>query len=241
MNNKESIMGSGYQDDFLWFSYFGITKSDAISDENAALQKCIGQAYLDLSRRLAYKYSVSDLDNMKSKASKDIDGQKEKAKSFIKSKETFIEACENYLFDKINDLLEKESKNYDDWHKETCDNFFCNIDQQELFDKDKRGVLPNIGIAQKWINMTIKYMLVMGLWDKKLNNYKKKLHVPLDSYIYHTMDKYGMQKPDNEWSKLDKYDEYFNAQKSIREKCECPIEWEGQAWIEQAKKWKGEH
>lgn len=39
------------------------------------------------------------------------------------------------------------------------------------------------GIAQKWINMTLKYMLIMELWDDMLIPLKPFLHASIDNNI----------------------------------------------------------
>ena len=102
--------------------------------------------------------------------------------------------------------------------------------------------------------MTLKYMLVTGEWDDKLEHYKSFLHVPLDSYIiaaakqnekekiYDGMAIYGLGVEDRigTWSKITDYEKYLEYQKAIRKKVKSPIDWEGQAWIAQAKREKGE-
>ena len=39
------------------------------------------------------------------------------------------------------------------------------------------------GQAQKWLNMTLKYMYLLGFWDDDLKRFSKVLHVPIDNYI----------------------------------------------------------
>lgn len=47
--------------DFLLYSYFGCESEDLARE---GIQKCAYRAYLDLNRRIAFKYSSSELDKM---------------------------------------------------------------------------------------------------------------------------------------------------------------------------------
>ena len=108
------------------------------------------------------------------------------------------------------------------------------------------------GQAQKILNMTLKYMLLIG--DEKINKIKAKLHVPVDSYIMEAASDYGisiLNKSRKEskfnsnslpWSKWD-YGIYDSFQKSIIDKIKgteyhTRIDWELEAWIKIAKKRK---
>ena len=53
-NNKKLL-------DFLLYSYFGCESEDLARE---GIQKCAYRAYLDLNRRIAFKYSSSELDKM---------------------------------------------------------------------------------------------------------------------------------------------------------------------------------
>ncbi len=87
--------------DFLLYSYFGIKESDL----NDQIKKdipynipyiCAKRAYLDLARTVKYRYSSSELKEMKSKKSSEED--KDKANNFIESKNNLIKnICKNIL------------------------------------------------------------------------------------------------------------------------------------------------
>lgn len=106
------------------------------------------------------------------------------------------------------------------------------------------------GQFQKWINMTFKYMDVIGMIKE---DDEKILDIPLDSYIMRAMSQKGIEFPRNvggkgnytdasvKWSRLTK-EEYDEIVKDYR-KPDCdisksPIEWEHEEWIVMAEKEK---
>lgn len=107
-----------------------------------------------------------------------------------------------------------------------------------------------VGQAQKWVNMTLKYLWLLDALPKNIG--EKDLHVPIDSYIieiaYDNKNKFdnalGLEeKPNKSWSKLYKYEKYFKIQEAIREAIKTnttnetiPIKWKLLAWIEVAEK-----
>lgn len=71
------------------------------------------------------------------------------------------------------------------------------------------------GQAQKWINMTLKYWLLLG--ENKIENINKNarfFHIPIDSFVQKKM---FCQKNPSPWSKINSYDEYFKYQISYRQ------------------------
>ena len=176
--------------DFLWYSYFGITKTDAENYKDKALEACIDRAYQDLPRTLSYKYSIEYLKNNPDNYSEEE--FKALKDNFEALKENYKECISKKIFYSIKDLL-NEDKSFAAWH-ETTSNLIVSISKGEkeneqeyrygesLFKKENNEVEFYYGQAQKWLNMTLKYMLVMGLWG--IEKYKDSLHVPIDNYIY---------------------------------------------------------
>lgn len=244
---------------FLLFSYFGITLDyeDKNIDKDNILSCAVKKAYEDATQRGAYN---TQLDNDEQKAA----SQKAKQKAT---------AC---LKDGINKIPEKEilikgQERFDKWHEELCDKI-----------KEKFGdSLPfTYGNAQKWVNMTLKYLYLIDCicsevcpdidWFHSVQNISAYLHVPVDSYIIEKV--WEMEMEDNKtgcdksclpiksgktckngsrgkynsdkveaWSTWDKKT-YENFQDKLRDKDEIddnPIDWEGPAWIEIAKKRSG--
>lgn len=239
--------------DFLLYSYFGIKESDLKPQSKKVPYICAKRAYLDLARTVKYRYSSSELKEMKSKKSSEED--KDKATNFIDSKNELIKnICENILFPietKEGEISFKNS-DFDDWHKAKCReiiNFMNNS-----IDKSNTEILKEsftIGQAQKWVNMTLKYLWLLNALPTGVK--PEYLHVPIDSYIieiaYDNKNKFenalGLleEKPEDSWSKLPKYETYFEIQEAIRKAIKTnttnetiPIKWESLAWIEVAEK-----
>lgn len=99
---------------------------------------------------------------------------------------------------------------FDIWHKESCDKLtteFNKIINYELF----------YGQAQKWINMTLKYLFAIG--DEKINgidrNYKY-FHIPLDNIIQDKLVEHKIDRIPIKWSRIDNYRTYMDYQNKVR-------------------------
>lgn len=241
--------------DFLLYSYFGIKESDLNDQSKKDIPYiCAKRAYLDLARTVKYSYSSSELEEMKSKKSSEED--KDKANNFIESKNNLIKnICKNILspIETKEGEISFKNSNFDDWHKAKCReiiNFMNNS-----IDKSNTKILKKenftIGQAQKWVNMTLKYLWLLNALPTGVK--PEYLHVPIDSYIieiaYDNKNKFenalGLleEKPKKSWSELSKYKKYFEIQEAIREAIKTnttnetiPIKWESLAWIEVAEK-----
>lgn len=241
--------------DFLLYSYFGIKESDLNDQSKKDIPYiCAKRAYLDLARTVKYSYSSSELEEMKSKKSSEED--KDKANNFIESKNNLIKnICKNILspIETKEGEISFKNSNFDDWHKAKCReiiNFMNNS-----IDKSNTKILKKenftIGQAQKWVNMTLKYLWLLNALPTGVK--PEYLHVPIDSYIieiaYDNKNKFEnalgllVEKPKKSWSELSKYKKYFEIQEAIREAIKTnttnetiPIKWESLAWIEVAEK-----
>ena len=171
-------------DDFLWYSYFGITReeirADNEEDKEKAQNACIQRAYLDLCRTLKYSRSVDGLKE------KEKNGEKEYAKQYRDSKKAFLEKEKNCIRLKIKALF-KNGKDFDGWHKCTCGKLIDIAKDSSTKNNELLfGEGFSYGQAQKWLNMTLKYMWLMGFWnnDEEMNEkIIDALHVPVDDYI----------------------------------------------------------
>lgn len=209
--------------DFLLFSYFGFDSADG---KEIMKSKSTHRAYLDLARTVKYRYSASELDEMK---------DKKKAQGFKDKKDAQVDSICKEVFARLSDDIQ----NFDSWHSDVCDKICKMMTESGLL---KKGFTFTYGQAQKWLNMTLKYLWLLDLLPDKIK--EGSLHVPIDGYILEKLKKLGIDKitgsgetykyNNKEWSKIGKED-YQSLQAAIRNSKETPIRWEGKAWIEIAK------
>ena len=126
--------------------------------------------------------------------------------------------CVEVLQDEIKTLLNhsKPSQEYfDKWHKFACDRLKC-------FSED----ILTYGQAQKWINMTLKYI---SIFEHKITEATYEYyHVPIDKYILKATN----YKFDTAWSKINSYEKYMRFQKWFREKYNgIPLDEEFKLWL----------
>ena len=208
-------------------------KYAAKSYNHYCIFKCAQRAYLDLSRTLERKDKESDnkafSENVSSMIANAIYDEGEKP--YTKNKE---KAFELYNYENLGKEVEK--------HLEEVG---CSRSTEPKEDKWKKCF--HYGHFQKWINMTYKYMDVIGMLD---SDEEENLDIPLDSYIMKAMsaDK-GIEFPNNKrekgkyseassvkWSRLTQA-EYEAIVSAYREE-NLSIEWEHDAWITMAEKEK---
>lgn len=113
-------------------------------------------------------------------------------------------------------ILLKKFENWDEfnkWHKSLC---------EKLKSVNTNYTGFTIGQAQKWVNMTLKYLYVMG--EKKVKgisiNYEY-FHIPIDNIIQKEILKDLNRSPKNKffkdaWSRISDYDKYLAFQSEIR-------------------------
>ena len=236
--------------DFLLYSYFGFDGGlQEIKDNRNEISKyCAKRAYLDLARTVKFKYSTSKLDKMKTKKSTRND--KEEAGAFTKAKEDLINGiCESMIC--AIDGKECNNNDFNEWHKNKCKSIKNEMNKATCKTNNSTiNIINNktftIGQAQKWLNMTLKYLWLLNILPNGLD--ENHLHIPVDSYIieavsdkkhnYHYGLKLEISTPKSSWSSWNDYDEYLEFQKQVKKAITekyTPLEWESLAWIEVAK------
>lgn len=118
---------------------------------------------------------------------------------------------------------------FDDWHMKLCD---------EIIDKyEKNGITFTYGQAQKWINMTLKYLYVIE--PAHVETLFKYCHVPLDNYVFDISERlFGIERPKIPWSRwCDYHNQYMAYQMQLRTsiKKEEPLRWEFRVWLQEAR------
>lgn len=166
------------------------------------------RAYLDMNRTLRFN-------GMNNETRKELRNQVSTLlkQEIIKLKKTSIQRQDDF----------------DKWHKSVC------VKIQKVY--KNVGIDFTIGQSQKWINMTFKYLYMLG--DQELTDVFHFLHIPLDNYVFKIVhQEYGFKIPSIAWSKWNDYDnQYLQYQKDLRYKIEGkdPLRWEFEYWLKSAR------
>lgn len=203
------------------------------SYDHYRILKCAQRAYLDLNRTLNRRdnnqANTVFSDAISGEIAKIINGEYEKSLNVCKSKVfDLYEKPDNELWVKVKECLAETPRKSESGEDEV----------QRCF---------HYGQFQKWVNMTFKYMNVIGLIKEKD---EELLDIPLDSYIMKAMSqnekiefpKYtgGKGKYSDEksvkWSRLTK-DEYKDIVDAYKKRG-LSIDWEHREWIIMAEKEK---
>jgi hypothetical protein len=151
------------------------------------LERCISRAYLDFNRTLV---GIGNLPGAKAKAA-------------------------SHLHDSLLDLSSREAaiasqSDFDNWHKQICKRL------KEIFESEGYSSF-SVGHAQKLVNMSLKYIFVLGatripgfIWLYKY------CHVPIDRIILQRVAKSVPSKFGVAWSKLNDYSNYLDFQTRFR-------------------------
>lgn len=163
---------------------------------------CSRRAYLDFNRTL----------NLKKKS------QAERQELFEKGTEILRKSIKSMMATEISSQAE-----YDNWHFAVC------TELRNLY--IRAGVIFTYGQSQKWLNMMMKYLYVLGTYSFK--EIFLFLHPPLDNIILKAAQSmFGIPRFQKPWSKVDDYQEYLDYQKKLRAQVSDypPLRWEFRAW-----------
>jgi hypothetical protein len=122
--------------------------------------------------------------------------------------------AENALTDALTTLKARLDKpmaqsDFDDWHRKTCDGLVAVYGDTFAF---------HAGQAQKWVNMTLKYIFTVG--EEHIPGFGPAYtlcHAPIDKIVLGELTRYGFDLPSKPWSQFD-YDEYFKCQEWMRDR-----------------------
>ena len=211
---KENKNNSSIAIDFLMYSYFGIT---SVCEREEMIFACIKRAYLDACRTIAFPncdiFSKND------------------SKGYF-----FMTEVAGVIYKKINEI----TGDYDEWHHSVCESIIAAGKSDRMNAFYGESIQLTYGHAQKWINMTMKYLYLLETLLEKgyvVCNWEK-LHVPIDSYVMEAFDRESKKKSKDilgaaAWSNIESETPYKNYQVEIRKIAngETPVNWEGPAWI----------
>ena len=113
-------------------------------------------------------------------------------------KESKKEAAIQLIKESLNALVEHDDMDFDCWHRKLCEKL-CNSYKDCQYNN---GRSFTVGISQKLVNMTLKYIYLLYCWcendgegafedsdfieeiSNMCSTYRTKFHIPLDSYIF---------------------------------------------------------
>ena len=169
-----------------------------------ALQLCVRRAYLDLNRTLHGFAGHSTADQLREKAHQRV---AEKVAALTH------EAASQQAFDS--------------WHRKAC------LDLRGHYRKGGFEAFSH-GQAQKWLNMTLKYVFAMG--ESRLPGYLPYYsfaHIPIDNVFVAAAKAIGGPDLPMPWSRLDDYAVYFRLQDGYRKMFapSAPLAAEFKLWL----------
>ena len=175
-----------------------------MTDSNL-LVRCIRAAYLDFSRTLHGFRRLPSREILRSQTRK-----------YLQNRLVEIQTEQITIGDQ---------QGFDIWHRTTC------RELKKLWG-DNGYKSFHIGQAQKWINMTFKYIFTLG--ENQLPGFTHLYHlchIPLDRKIIDNLQQFTPPKLSKPWSRLCNYEEYIIYQKWIRESFSIvPLDVEFIAW-----------
>ena len=178
---------------FFMHSYFGIALDELESDnKEAVITKCAQRAYLDLSRTLEFTEKYTDKMSVCEK--RRIQGDHNRFRD---------EIC-NVVTEQIQKhLLTSDKTNFDLNHKNACKEITCTARKSPVLNKNENGEKFYHGQAQKWLNMTMKYMWLTGLWKDEFAKLMPVIHIPVDSFIIEAIWHEKFDEDSNGWINQD--------------------------------------
>lgn len=117
---------------------------------------------------------------------------------------------------------------FDKWHEDIAKRI-CDI-------YTNNSIVFYYGQAQKWINMTFKYLYTLK--PDEFAFYVPFLHIAIDNIVIDiAKEEFEIAKPKKSWSKWSK-EEYLKYQKTLRDNIseDSPFNWEYLIWLRWNKK-----
>ena len=174
------------------------------------------------------------------------------AKKYKEAKKALIESVCDIILCSV-DKYECVDGQFGLWHKAKCEEIMGTMNTA-VFQDDSLILKSNsftYGLAQKWVNMTLKYLWLLDMLPNGLS--EAELHVPVDSFILEALKETqqfntkgnritGSGKSyyynGEAWSAISEPKNYKKLQKEIRDIAKkqglSPIQWEGPVWIKVA-------
>ena len=180
---------TAYKSDFaFWTGFYNDDDKDNSTD---CFSWASNKAYLDMNRTMTFK------DIPKNNTQKEKD-RVDKERKELRDRGTEV----------IRDRFKEMNGSFETWHKDTCEKMM-EIYKGELVLREggkRTDQQTNLtfGQAQKWLNMTLKYLWLLNrlgmIKDSSIadviTKHQSEFHVPLDSYILRYVAKQDKNKND---------------------------------------------
>lgn len=125
------------------------------------------------------------------------------------------------IFTSLAEVAPKTQEEFDKWHKCMC---------EQIIEKYKTTAKLFYGQAQKWLNMALKYAVVLEIPQAK--DVVPFMHVPVDNIVLRLLENKVKPSSVEAWSRWD-YKTYIKFQKDLRNHLkgtQAPIVWEFTHW-----------
>jgi hypothetical protein len=184
--------------------YFDFLIRCYFGDGGNPLQLCVRRAYLDLNRTMHGFAAHASAEGLRDEAHRKV------AQKVVALKQT-----------------KASQKSFDAWHHRSC------TEIREHYRQGGFGLFT-YGQAQKWVNMTLKYVFALG--EGRLAGYLPHYgfaHIPVDNVFVAAAKSVGGPELPMPWSRLDDYATYFDLQKSYRDMFapSAPLAAEFRLWL----------
>ena len=146
------------------------------------------------------------------------------------SRESKVNECARYLVGRFVEAMDgqavcRSDADFDAWHRATCTSLMKKFGETDM----------RYGHAQKWVNMTLKYLFTaheLDLYDvRELAGWYEYAHMPIDNVVLQALEDGGLPHPrPSVWSQMGE-EAYFEFQKALRATyAECPMDVEFMLW-----------
>lgn len=232
----------------FWTGFYDDDKKDPVGWAS-------NKAYLDMNRTMTFRESDSGL-------------SEEKKRKLYEKRNSWRDDATGKIREQLKQL--SGDKSFKKWHEDTCGMIRSVYAYNEETENDSKLVQKEgrtrsdkaadltFGQAQKWLNMTLKYLWLLDRFDllndpdlkNIIETHQKNFHVPLDSYILRFVQKKKKdgKRPEEtglsencdlpplccEWSKIVDTENYYLFQQKIGKDLgmqnSYPLEWELKYW-----------
>lgn len=189
------------------------------------IELAIKKAYRDLQRTMRGFPKLGE--------SKKNEGKKQEVALRDEIKEN-ARKCINAKIKNMTNCNITEQTTFDKLHEDACEALI-----EEFKKNEYEGF--TIGQAQKWINMTFKYLNLLDY--NGIEKIYEFCHIPIDRYILEYMLEKNIIEKENfkkaiHWSKIKKYQDYFEIQEKFRDNCKgkIPLDEELKIWEDKKQK-----